>query len=205
MTGFPFQDPLEWFIQELNKAQEKKIPEPTAMQLATSASDGSIHIRTVLFKGIVRGGLSFYTNYESEKAKDLAFNSKAALNFFWPELAQQIRFQGIVDKLTREESEDYFQSRPRLSQIGAWASLQSQEIPSSEWLEQRVTEYEKKFAGQDVPCPLDWGGYRLQPLSIEFWFGKTGRLHDRFIFERSTIREDNKGNNGAWRKFMRSP
>lgn len=196
--SFLFEDPLVWIEEELKKATARAVPEANAMQIATRSRGGALGIRTVLFKGLVRGGLSFYTNYSSSKAQDLAVHEHAAANFFWPTLAQQIRVQGVVHKLTREESEKYFKTRPRLSQLGAWASLQSKEIPNIEWLENRVAEYEKKFAGQDVPCPMDWGGYHLIPNEIEFWLGQEGRLHRRYVFERL-------GAVSEWRKYMKSP
>lgn len=197
--NFPIQDPFEWFQQEYDEAVVAKIPDPNAMQLATIGPDGTPSVRTVLYKGLVRGGLSFYTNYKSAKSRDLAAVNRAAVNFFWPELQRQIRVEGLVDRLTREESEAYFHTRPRLSQIGAWASEQSREIPDFEWLENRVREFEKKFADQEVPCPPDWGGFRLVPLKMEFWFGRQGRLHERFVFERSS--PDTR----EWRRYLQSP
>lgn len=198
MTTWPFSDPFLWFLDELQKAVAQKIPEPNAMQLATVSPEGFPSVRTVLFKGFVRGGFGFYTNYESPKARDLQATQKAALNFFWPTLETQIRVEGPVDLQTRAESEDYFKTRARLSQLGAWASHQSSEIPNLDWLEKRVAEFEEKFRGQDIPCPPNWGGFRLVPLRFEFWYGRQGRLHERYIFERSQESQ-------PWRTFMKSP
>lgn len=196
--SFPSQDPFSWFESEYQKAVQAKVPEPNAMQLATVDGEGTPSIRVVYFKGFVRGGFSFYTNYNSQKARELARSGRASVNFFWPQLAQQVRVTGIAEKLTREESEAYFRTRARLSQIGAWASEQSQEIDGPQWLERRVEDFEKRFQGQEVPCPLDWGGYHLLPLQIEFWFGQEGRLHNRYVFERFGIES-------AWRLYMKSP
>jgi pyridoxamine 5'-phosphate oxidase len=196
---FPHQDPFTWFHAELKKAVEAKIVDPNAMQLATVSKDGTPSVRTVLFKGLLRDGFTFYTNYDSPKAKDLVATKKAALNFFWAELAQQIRIDGVVEKLSRAESEDYFRSRPRLSQIGAWASAQSETISDFKQLEERVREFEKKFENQEVPCPENWGGFVLFPLRIEFWFGRIGRLHERFVFERDDVKSS------QWRQYLKSP
>lgn len=197
--SFPFHDPFLWFEQEYQKAVQARLPEPHAMQLATVSKDGVPSIRTVLFKGIVRGGFSFYTNYHSQKSHELLANPKACLNFFWPELQQQIRIQGVAERLTRAESEAYFRTRPRLSQIGAWASEQSSVIPSFDWLEQRVAEFEKTYANQEVPCPPDWGGYHLLPLSVEFWFGRQGRLHERYVLSRDDVQAS------RWTAELKSP
>ena len=196
---FPFSDPFLWFQQELKAAETDKIPDPNAMQLATVSSEGTPSIRTVLFKGLVRGGFSFYTNYNSKKGQDLVLSKKAALNFFWSTREEQIRIEGVVQQLTRAESEAYFKTRARLSQIGAWASEQSEVIPNFEWLEKRVQEFEDKFKGQEIPCPPDWGGFHVIPLKIEFWFGKQGRLHQRYVFERDQISDS------QWRTFLKSP
>ncbi|PWU12953.1 MAG: pyridoxamine 5'-phosphate oxidase [Bdellovibrio sp.] len=202
-------DPLKAFAVQFENAAKAGILDPSAMSLATASADGIPSVRIVLLKetptdllrdtkGPGAAGFSFFTNYESEKSKELAQNPPAALLFFWPQLEQQIRVSGTVERLSRQENENYFSTRPRLSQIGAWASLQSQEIPNSAWLEKRVEEYTEKFAGKDVPCPERWGGFRLLPLAVEFWFGKLGRLHERYCYERASL-------SGPWRKFMRSP
>src|SRR5262249_6839507 len=146
----------------------------TTMSLATSSKRGSPTVRTVLFKGLIRGGFSFYSNYESTKGKNLKEQPRAALLFFWPHLEEQVRIEGKVAKLSRKESVAYFKTRPRDSQIGSWASRQSREIPDQNWLLDRFVEYEKRYPGE-VPCPPYWGGYRLEPQLMEFWFGKPGR------------------------------
>lgn len=198
-ASFDFQrDPFDHF-QELFREAEAKIPkDPNAMSLATVSQEGIPAVRTVLFKGIVRGGFSFYTNYESPKARDLLATKKAALLFYWPSLDRQIRITGPVEKLTRQESEAYFSSRARLSQLGAWASHQSQKINDHEELEQRVQEFDKQFAGKQVPCPPHWGGFHVLPLKFEFWFARSGRLHERYVYERSTLES-------PWETSVRSP
>lgn len=192
------RDPFENFLDLLQQAQVAKVPEPTAMTLATSTLEGRPSARMVLFKGLVREGFSFYTNYQSPKAQDLIANPQASVVFFWEALKTQVRVYGSVKKLTSQESTAYFQSRPRLSQIGAWASAQSQQIANIEELEQKVVEIETRFKDQDpLPCPPFWGGFHVVPQSIEFWFGKEGRLHERFLYE--------KQRDGSWRRSMRSP
>jgi pyridoxamine 5'-phosphate oxidase len=192
-------DPIDSFQVELGRATNVILKDPNAMALATVNENLSPSSRVVLYKGLLRGGLSFYTNYDSEKAQSLSKNGKASALFYWNLLDEQIRFEGEVEKLSREENEVYFRSRPRLSQIGAWASIQSQEIPSREYLDQRVMDFEKKYKEQEIPCPPNWGGFILHPLLIEFWFGQSGRLHDRFVFTRESIRQD------TWRRFRKSP
>ncbi len=191
-------DPLLAFQNALQNAEIKGVREANAMALASVDAQGSPSIRVVYYKGTVRGGLSFYTNYQGKKALDLARNPHVAANFFWIELFEQVRFQGYVEKMTVEENEAYFRTRPRMSQIGAWASHQSEEIPNHDVLLQRFDEYEQKFEGQDVPCPPHWGGYLLIPTEIEFWIGREGRLHERYVYQRT--RKDE-----VWRTFMRSP
>lgn len=189
------KEPIQQFLELLQQAQDLNVPEPIAMSLATVVDDQA-SVRIVLFKGMVRGGFSFYTNYNGAKAKALAKNPKVAATFFWQQLAQQVRIEGVAEKLTRQESEAYFSTRPRLSQIGAWASDQSQEIPNFEYLAERVQFFEKKFEAQTVPCPENWGGYRIIPAKIEFWFGREGRLHERFVFTQD---------NTSWKTKRLSP
>ena len=174
------QDPFESLQKLLTEASAAGEKEPTAMTLSTLSLEGGPSSRTVLFKGVLRGGLSFYTNYESRKALELARNPQASLSFFWGLQYRQVQVQGSCEKTTREESETYFKTRARLSQIGAWASLQSQVLKSNSELEERVEFYENKFRHQEVPCPPNWGGYILVPQSFEFWFGRDGRLHSRY-------------------------
>lgn len=198
-ASFDFKrDPFLHFEELFQEAQQKVTKDPNAMSLATVSKDGFPAVRTVLFKGLIRGGFSFFTNYESPKGRDLIATEKAALLFYWPSLDIQIRLEGPVAKLTREESEDYFSSRPRLSQLGAWASHQSQKIKDHEELEARVLEFEKQFAGKDVPCPPFWGGFHLLPLKFEFWFARSGRLHERYVYERDDMVS-------AWTTSIRSP
>lgn len=188
-------DPFVHLQALVKEATEKGLSEPTAMQLATVSENGQPSVRTVLFKGLIRGGLSFYTNYKGRKGRELATRSRASVNFFWPELQTQIRVEGEVFPLTRAESEAYFKTRPRLSQLGAWASAQSEEIPSLEVLERKILDLEKNYPGE-VPCPPHWGGYHLLPDSFEFWFGRQGRLHERCCYEK-------RGD--SWRTFLRAP
>jgi pyridoxamine 5'-phosphate oxidase len=177
-------DPFIHFENLFDHAQKKQVPDPNAMTLSTVNEAGRPTNRIVLFKGIIRGGFSFFTNYQGQKAMELEKNAFASICFFWPTLEQQIRIEGLTEKVTRAESEAYFASRPRLSQLGAWASNQSTVISgTSEFLE-KVEKYDKQFAGQDVPCPPHWGGYILRPDRFEFWFGRQGRLHERFVYRK---------------------
>lgn len=191
--GDPFTN-LEILVKD---ASDRGLRDANAMALATvDANTLQPSARIVLFKGLVRGGLSFYTNYEGRKARELAGDTKASVCFFWPTLETQIRVEGATAKLTRAESEAYFKTRARLSQLGAWASHQSDEIPDHSYLEERTAEFSRKFQGQEIPCPPNWGGYHLVPSSFEFWFGRQGRLHERYVYERQ---------GSDWRRFMRSP
>ncbi len=159
--------------------------EPTAMNLATVAADGRVSSRIVLLKQLDDDGLQFFTNYESAKAGQLAAHAQAAVSFHWKTLREQVqvRVEGSVEKLDAAVSDAYFATRPRLSQIGAWASLQSQELPGREVFDARVAEFEQRFAGGEVPRPPHWGGYRLRPDLFEFWYGASFRLHDRHRYE----------------------
>jgi pyridoxamine 5'-phosphate oxidase len=156
------------------------------MTLATATRDGRPTARTVLYKGLLDGGLCFVTNYASRKGHELAENPQAALVFFWPLLNRQVRIEGRVERTPVEWSERYFAARARMSQIGAWASAQSEVIASREVLEARITEAEQRFEGRAVERPPHWGGYRLVPERIEFWLGQDARLHDRFSYQRGT-------------------
>lgn len=181
-------DPIDGIMLWLKDAENAQALEPTAMTLATSSRDGLPHARIVLFKGLSNGqdgrrGISFYTNYDSPKSTDLKANPRAALVFFWPVLNRQIRIEGVIEKVSREESEEYYRTRPRGSRIGAWASPQSQKIQSRQELLSRVQEMEAKFPGEEVPLPQSWGGWRLMPTRVEFWQAGEFRLHDRFLFE----------------------
>ena len=195
--GFDFKiDPFDNFLKLYKEAQIRGVPEANAMALATVSKENQPSVRIVLFKGLYNKGFSFFTNYDGRKARDLESNSQVAATFFWPHLDQQIRIEGRTDKLSRSDSEAYFATRSRLSQIGAWASNQSEEIPSFESFQTRLDELELKFKNQLVPCPPHWGGYRIDPSEIEFWFGRPGRLHERYIYQKQ---------NEGWRRFLRSP
>lgn len=190
------KDPFEQFESLLKEAFAKQIPEANAMSVATVDPKGVPSVRIVYLKDVSEGGFVFYGNYSSHKGHDIDTNPNVCLNFHWPAIWQQVRITGIAHKLTDAENDAYFATRARLSQIGAWASHQSSVIPDRDWLARRVQEYEKQFDGQVVPRPPYWGGWRVIPTEIEFWFGLTGRLHDRFVFERK---------DGSWKTYMRSP
>jgi pyridoxamine 5'-phosphate oxidase len=179
-------DPMNVFAQWYELALKTNSFEPTQVTLATVDNEGMPAARLVLLKGYDDKGFSFFTNYKSHKAKDLEANKKAALVFHWQNPHhRQIRIRGMVERLTHQESNDYFRTRPRGSQIGAWASPQSQEIRDHQQLIEKVANLEKRFADQtEIPCPEFWGGYRVVPLSIEFWEAGEFRLHKRIRFYR---------------------
>lgn len=167
------------------------------MTLATCDTQGRPHARIVLLKGIEEGGFVFYTNYQSHKGRQLLESPHAALVFFWPELQRQVRIEGVVRKVSPEASDAYFQSRPAGSRIGAWASPQSAEIEGRSVIESREQEYSTRFADGTIPRPEHWGGYVVVPELIEFWQGRSSRLHDRIAFELT--------DSGSWRKFRLAP
>jgi pyridoxamine 5'-phosphate oxidase len=177
-------DPIKQFAKWFGEAAAAEIRDVNAMTLATATPDGRPSARIVLLKAISDRGFVFFTNYHSAKGRELEANPHAALTFFWVQLERQIRVSGVVEKTSREESEEYFRSRPIGSQLGAWSSAQSESIASREVLETNLAEVTSRFAGTDVPLPPQWGGYRLQPDAIEFWQGRTNRLHDRFRYRR---------------------
>lgn len=179
------RDPLKQFQAWLDDAFAAKLPLPEAMTLATVSPDGQPSARMVLLKQVDQTGFVFFTNYRSAKAGQLEANPRAALVFFWPQLERQVRVEGSVSKTSAEESCEYFQTRPRESQIGAWASAQSEVIAGREVLEQRAQELETLYRDREIDCPEFWGGYRLKPESIEFWKGRIGRLHDRILYQRN--------------------
>ncbi len=167
-------------------ALESELAEPTAMTLATVNAEGKPSARIVLLKGVSSEGFEFYTNYQSRKAKDMEMVPFVSLVFFWKELERQVRVEGRVEKIPFEKSQTYFQSRPRGSQIGAWASPQSEVIPDRQMLEEASTAISQQFENVDpLPCPEHWGGYLVQPFAIEFWQGRSDRLHDRFRYIRN--------------------
>lgn len=178
------RDPIKQFQTWFNDAFEAELPLPEAMTLATATSDGKPSARMVLLKQVDHEGFVFYTNYNSAKAQQLDANPYAALVFYWAKLDRQVRIEGSISRTTREESLAYFATRPRESQIGAWASDQSKEISSRAELEQQAEELEKQYRDREIECPEHWGGYRLKPERIEFWKSRLGRLHDRILYQR---------------------
>lgn len=190
-------NPFKMFERWFNDARAAGIEEPNAMTLATATKDGKPSARVVLLKGLDERGFVFYTNYESRKGKELAQNPNAALCFHWQALERQVSIMGIVEKVSREESEAYFNSRPLTSRYGAWASHQSEVIASKAELLKRAAEIALKHPTGKVPLPPFWGGYRLLPDEIQFWQGQPSRLHDRFRYL--------KQSDGAWKIDRLSP
>jgi len=175
-------DPMKQFAAWLAEALAAELTEPAAMTLATADADGKPSARIVLLGGFDDNGFRFYTNYRSKKSKELLENPRAALVFFWRDLFRQITIEGTAAKLTAEESDAYFESRPRERQIAAWASEQSARLPSREELLREYEKFSEQFKDIPVPRPEHWGGYRLSPAAIEFWQGRQSRLHDRLLY-----------------------
>jgi pyridoxamine 5'-phosphate oxidase len=180
------RDPIRLFQLWFNDAIAAKLPLPEAMNLATATTDGKPSARMVLLKQVDADGFVFFTNYKSAKAEQLDANPYAALVFYWPQLDRQVRVEGSVVRTSTQESRDYFKTRPRESQIGAWASEQSEVISGREVLERRAEELEALYRDREVDCPEHWGGYKLKPERIEFWKSRVGRLHDRILYQRIT-------------------
>ncbi len=175
-------DPLDQFEAWLNEALELDLEDATAMTLATADSSGAPSCRVVLLKRVDDDGFHFFTDYRSRKARELEENPRAALVFFWRTMERQVRILGAVERVGREESEAYFRTRPRESQLSTWASHQSSVISRRDTLENQYREVAERFEGQEVPLPTWWGGYRVRPESIEFWQGRSHRLHDRLHY-----------------------
>jgi len=190
-------DPIKQFSNWFTAAIEAQIRDVNAMSLATAGRDGKPSVRIVLLKGFDQDGFVFFTNYESEKGKQLEENPNAAIGFYWIELDRQVRINGLVEKTSREESERYFHSRPLGSQLGAWASRQSEIVDARRILDARFAEINERYAGKSVPLPPHWGGFRLKPDRFEFWQGRPNRLHDRFLYSRAA--------DGGWQIHRLAP
>lgn len=189
-------DPMAQFTRWFDEAVNAAVVEPNAMCLATATPDASPSARMVLLKGFDARGFVFYTDYRSRKGQELADNPRASLCFFWAELERQVRINGAVQRVSRAESDEYFQSRPLPSRVGAWTSHQSMVLIDRTALEQQLAANDARFAGGQVPLPEHWGGFRVIPEELEFWQGRESRLHDRIQFRRDA---------GAWVKRRLSP
>jgi pyridoxamine 5'-phosphate oxidase len=189
-------DPIVQFHEWFEKVIDADLHEPNAMVLATATRDGRPSARTVLLKGYDERGFVFYTNYEGRKARELETNPICALLFYWGELERQVRIEGRASRLSGEESDTYFAGRPRGSRLGAWASEQSRSVEDRSILEERLRALETEYEGRDIPRPLFWGGYRVEPDTIEFWQGRENRLHDRLVYLR---------NEGGWKIVRLQP
>ncbi len=189
-------DPIVQFHEWFEKVIDADLHEPNAMVLATATRDGRPSARTVLLKGYDQRGFVFYTNYEGRKARELETNPICALLFYWGELERQVRIEGRASRLSGEESDTYFAGRPRGSRLGAWASEQSRSVEDRSILEERLRALEAEYEGRDIPRPPFWGGYRVEPDTIEFWQGRENRLHDRLVYLR---------NEGGWKIVRLQP
>lgn len=175
-------DPLEQFSTWLAQAVEMQLDDPTAMVVATVAEDGQPSQRIVLLKSVDERGFIFYTNYESRKARELDNNPRVSLHFPWNRIERQVLVGGTIEKVAPAQSAQYFHSRPRESQLGAWASKQSQEVPSRDALMAQFYQAQSQYEGKEIPAPEFWGGYRVVPTEVEFWQGGAHRMHDRFHY-----------------------
>lgn len=197
MGSFPkFSSPWLNFDEIYEEAVSKGLPDVNVMNLATVSLNGTPNLRIVLYKERTDSSLIFFTNYNGRKSQDIQSQPCVCANFYWPELKKQILFKGVAQKISRIKSEEYFKTRPRESQLGAWASDQSETISSYSSLEQRYADFDKIYAGKDVPCPPHWGGYEITPWEVEFLLLKIGRLHERYVFQLQ---------DGKWVQFMRNP
>ncbi len=178
------KNPYDEFELWMNEAIKKKLHEPNAMVLSTATKKGIPSSRVVLLRGIDKKGFVFYTNYTSKKGKDIAENPNAALLFYWAQIEKQVRVTGVISKISEKKSTDYFNSRPRSGQLGAWVSRQSTVIANRNILAAKYLELEQKLTGQKIERPEYWGGYVLKPASFEFWQGRESRLHDRLLYSK---------------------
>jgi pyridoxamine 5'-phosphate oxidase len=181
----PLDEPFTRFQELFATALKKEATDATAVALGTATMHGRPSVRMVLLKDVDIRGFVFYTNYQSRKATELESNSQAAMNFYWPQMQVQIRVEGTVDRISAAESDAYFESRPPGHRLGAWSSDQSREIDSLAALTGKFEEVEARFSEREVPRPVHWGGYRITPESIEFWFGKENRMHERELYTRA--------------------
>jgi pyridoxamine 5'-phosphate oxidase len=190
-------DPLAQFRVWFDAVITAGITEPNAMTLATVSADHKPSARIVLLKGVDERGFTFFTNYDSRKGHELGANPHASLTFFWKELERQVRVEGTVTKVSREESEAYFRIRPRGSRLSAWVSHQSEPVKDRSVLEEGWKELEARFPGEEIPLPPNWGGYLVKPAAVEFWQGRPSRLHDRFVYQRQA--------DGSWQLERLAP
>ena len=189
-------DPIDQFKKWYQEAENSQVPEPNTMTLATVSKYGQPTIRVVLLKEITANGIIFYTNFKSRKGREMKQQPKAAVNFYWQKIERQVRMDGGISKVPDQVSDDYFATRPRGSQLGAWVSEQSETIPSREYLEEQLQYYQQRFEGVPIPRPKHWGGYLLTPTRVEFWQGGPNRLHDRIQYTQVS---------GEWEKSRLAP
>lgn len=195
---FAQDEPLALFAAWFKDAKAKEQNDPNAMALATADADGAPDVRMVLLKDFDARGFTFYSNFDSAKGQQMAANPRAALCFYWKSLKRQVRLRGVIERVSEQEADAYFQTRDRGARIGAWASTQSRELPDRLALEKRVGEFAVKFGLGEIKRPAHWGGFRLAPLEIEFWRDRPFRLHDRLVFRRDAPGQ-------AWRKTRLFP